>query len=600
MASVISRTNKNGEVVSHQVRWRLGGGRTAPWQTERFDGDEEGRKAADVFCGAVNECGQQWPPGWVKGVGYVDPNAGETDERRYRFREYALAFVANKTGVEEHYREACKGDLERWIFPTFENCDVRSVEHFSHDTIQAWVRKLEQTNVYRGQKPKKGEPKWRKMSPKTIRNLHGLLSSVLQRAVESEPPLRARNPCELTNLPRTDDDGAEGGEDIEFLTPDEVEGVISCMERRKDQLLSMIKYGTGVRWGEVTALAPECLIGWKTGRPKIRIKRAWKKDGQGGYYLGPPKSKRSRRTIRVSQAVVEAIEELGGEDDENGDCLYFTGDRGQRLHYSTFYDRWKRAVRRAKELGLLPKHKNPTPHDLRHSHAAVLISEGRGLTYVQRRLGHESIKTTSDTYGHLLPEADDDAMTAIDRSLGRAPGGPARSTTPAREAAAVHVVLFPDGRREGFWNPDIARLVAEVWRIEHDQAPLVQAWPILEWEHKVRGGIGTVRAQTPERVRVYFLGPAVYGPDGEEQVTAPDAHELRSRWLWEWEPEFTTASAHTHAEHRPAPSTQTEACAWGVDQDEVRKAYVLARAKALQMCGAHPALAGDAEREAAS
>ncbi|MGJ5693991.1 tyrosine-type recombinase/integrase, partial [Streptomyces pratensis] len=134
-------------------------------------------------------------------------------------------------------------DLERWVFPTFGECDVRSVEHFSRDTIRAWVRVLEQAKVHKGQAPKSGEPKWRKMSPKTIRNLHGLLSSILQEAVTAEPPLRLRNPCEQTRLPRADDDGAEDGDDIEFLTPEEVEGVISCMKRRGDQLLATIKYG---------------------------------------------------------------------------------------------------------------------------------------------------------------------------------------------------------------------------------------------------------------------------------------------------------------------------------------------------------------------
>jgi integrase len=99
------------------------------------------------------------------------------------------------------------------------------------------------------------------------------------------------------------------------------------------------------------------------------------------------------------------------------DGLLWTGDRGQHLAYSTFSGRWHKAVRAAKEKGLLPVEKHPTPHDLRHSHAALLISHGHSLTYVQRRLGHESIQTTSDTYGHLLPEADDNAMATIEAAL---------------------------------------------------------------------------------------------------------------------------------------------------------------------------------------
>ncbi|MFI6288408.1 tyrosine-type recombinase/integrase [Streptomyces sp. NPDC051018] len=293
---------------------------------------------------------------------------------------------------------------------------MRSTEHFSGDTVKAWVRSLEQTRVTRGaQLP--NSPNRKLMSPKTIRNLHGLLSSILQEAVTAEPPLRGRNPCELTRLPRSDDDGADEGEDVCFLTPQEVAAIRGCLERRADQLLLDVKYGTGLRWGEITGLAPMCVIDRGTAKPKIKVRRAWKKDGQGGYYLGAPKSKKSRRVLRVSPTVMAALGELGLETLPS-DGLFWTGDRRQRLHGSTFNNRWHRAVTKAKKAGLLPPEKFPTPHDLRHSHAAALISAGYALTYVQRRLGHESIKTTSDLYGHLLPELDDDAMQTIETALG--------------------------------------------------------------------------------------------------------------------------------------------------------------------------------------
>lgn len=444
----------------------------------------------------------------MKGRGYIAPDADEPAEDRFRFEVYARAMFEVKTGIQDQYRKDCVRDLERYVFPTFGNCDVRSVEHFNHDTVQAWVRRLEQTKVYVGRAPKHGSPKMRPMSPKTIRNPHGLLSAVLQKAVQAEPPLRDRNPCALTSLARTDDDGAEGGEDIEFLTPDEMAGLISCMERRSDQLLTIVKYGTGMRWDEVSALAPECLVGWATDKPKIQVARAWKKDGKGGYKVGPPKSRRGRWTLRVSTVVVDAIEELGGEDNARPGRQFFTEDQGNRLHYSTFYDRWQRAVHRAKAAGLLPSHKSPTPHDARHSHAAVLLSEGRGLTYVQRRLGHESIRTTSDTYGHLLPEADDDAMEAIDRSLNRgneggaatlpvSRRGPAVAAVPAQQGGTVHVAVFPGGHVEAFWRPDFARLVADVWRLERRSEVRLEAWPLSHAGRLSAGALAVCTTRCP-------------------------------------------------------------------------------------------------------
>lgn len=586
MASVVPRKNKDGAVTSYQVKWRING----DWQIERFT-DED---SAKVFKQAVDDAGQRWPAGWVKGKGFIDPQAEEPDETRYRFREYALAYIERKTGIEKHYRNALRRDLERWIFPTFGECDVRSTVHFNSDTVADWVRMLEQARVFSGQRPKVGEPKWRPMSPKTIKNLHGLLSEIMERAVRAEPPLRERNPCALTKLGRTDDDGADDfGEDIAFMTPDEIDAIVQNLTRRSDQLLVTIAYGTGMRWGELTALAPASLVDWKTSAPKIRVMRAWKRDGEGGYYLGKPKSKKSRRTLRVSPAVVAAVEELGGFDEDNALRLYFTGDQGQRLHYSSFHDRWKRAVVRAKANGLFPKHKNPTPHDTRHSHAAALLSAGKGLHYVKERLGHESIKTTSDTYGHLLPEADDDAMDVIEASLNRR--SPAGSETPAVpvdekvDRNLVHVVLLDDGHAEPFWARSDAAAVAEQWQLDHPgEGARVETWSADWWRRQQTNGLKGVRGGLPQRVMVW-RGSALYLPDGSQMSTGADVEQVAARWLWEWEEQFTREPAVTRVAHEPGKAALTRAEAWGVDREKVAAAFAEARQEALRTCGEHPA-----------
>lgn len=55
----------------------------------------------------------------------------------------------------------------------------------------------------------------------------------------------------------------------------------------------------------------------------------------------------------------------------------------------------------------------PRIHDLRHTHASWLIPAGVPLTVIQGRLGHESIKTTSDRYGHLADDADAAAAAVL-------------------------------------------------------------------------------------------------------------------------------------------------------------------------------------------
>jgi len=67
----------------------------------------------------------------------------------------------------------------------------------------------------------------------------------------------------------------------------------------------------------------------------------------------------------------------------------------------------------------MPLGKFPRIHDLRHSHASWLLEDGNGIDVVQRRLGHEKITTTVDTYGHISEAR----MEAAARSIGRTLAG---------------------------------------------------------------------------------------------------------------------------------------------------------------------------------
>ncbi len=53
-------------------------------------------------------------------------------------------------------------------------------------------------------------------------------------------------------------------------------------------------------------------------------------------------------------------------------------------------------------------------HDLRHSFASYLIANGESLAYVKEQMGHASIQITVDTYGHLIPGANRQAVNRLD------------------------------------------------------------------------------------------------------------------------------------------------------------------------------------------
>ena len=80
-----------------------------------------------------------------------------------------------------------------------------------------------------------------------------------------------------------------------------------------------------------------------------------------------------------------------------------------------YYNReiWKPALIAA---GLLP---DTTFHDLRHTFASTALAEGVPISEISCWLGHKSITTTVDLYGHLVPEASGRARDALDRAFTR-------------------------------------------------------------------------------------------------------------------------------------------------------------------------------------
>ncbi|GCD94039.1 tyrosine-type recombinase/integrase [Embleya hyalina] len=408
MASIRERVRADGG-ITYTVLWREDGKQPS----ESFDDPVQ----AEAFKLLVEANGGRAPAGWIRGHGFVDPStAAVVADAPITFRDWARRVINSRTGVESRTRSDYLRDAERWLFPTFGEANVRVNDTIDTEAVRLWLVRMESATYVKGKNPD-GTPRIKTVSPKTVRNVHGLLSSILQAAVDHDPQIRTRNPCVGITLPRVDD---EIEDEATFLTPDEVALFISCFNRRTDQLASTIAYGTGVRYGELTALQPQDRV--KLGhRPAVRIQRAWKRRDDGTYYMGAPKSKRSRRTLTVTSTVDDALDELsdmaaGRQGDPIGKRrrLLLVDTAGNRLHYSSFGDRWDRALQQALREGL---DKEPTPHDLRHSHAAALISAGTPLPAIQRRLGHESIQTTVDTYGHLLPDIDDVMLAAVEATL---------------------------------------------------------------------------------------------------------------------------------------------------------------------------------------
>ncbi|GAA4702299.1 tyrosine-type recombinase/integrase [Streptomyces youssoufiensis] len=404
MASIVERPKKDG-TSTYQVKWRLDG----EWQSEKF-GDAD---SATAFKGLVEAHDGKWPYGWVRGEGFVEHPKVPGD---MPLVEYAERYVRRLTGIDPRTRE----DYEREIrlhLSLVQHADPSghtvpaTICNTSPDDITDWVRIEED-----GERDPDDPTQWarRPADPKSIANRHGLLFCVFQAAIEATPQLRTMNPCKGTRLPRVDD---HTDEEMTFLERDEYQRVRQEITDPDARALADWLVGTGMRWGEATALKVKDLrLAGDT--PTVSVQRAWKKARKGtaggAFYLGPPKTRRGRRLVALTAAQADLARDLSigqGPDD-----YLFRTATGKHWRHANFYNRkWQPAVKQAVRGGLL---KRPRIHDLRHTHAAWLIAARIPLPAIQARLGHESISTTVDRYGHLVRELDGEITAAVELAMG--------------------------------------------------------------------------------------------------------------------------------------------------------------------------------------
>jgi integrase len=406
MARVRTRPRTDG-TIAYMVEWRLGGTRQGSTTSETFN--TPGR--AEGFAEEVEAAGHEWPRGWVRGRGYLtEPeSAPPALPVRTPFLPFALDYVRDRTDVSAYMRSRYRSQaasLDRELGAIIG--DTVFIESLTETHVTSWIN-------------------WRRRlkvggAPKTIANHHGLLHPIMATAVRRG--MRADNPCDGHRLPKRDADDTD--EVKVFLDERQWTLLLEAMHEDSRDFITVL-VGTGLRFSELTALQPKDLSPDGPSGPHLKVSRAWKQVGDnpeelprnavihsnGLFYLGGPKSFKGRRRLSLSAPVADALRRAA-VGRQPGDFLFTAPMGGEidRAHFAR--DRWDKAVAKAIGNGLTVR---PRIHDLRHSHAAWLITANVPLPVIQQRLGHESIKTTVDTYGGLLVQAHDVADRAIEAAL---------------------------------------------------------------------------------------------------------------------------------------------------------------------------------------
>ncbi|MFZ2957682.1 MAG: tyrosine-type recombinase/integrase [Candidatus Ozemobacteraceae bacterium] len=186
-----------------------------------------------------------------------------------------------------------------------------------------------------------------------------------------------------------------------IFTREEFQQFLEAARSSRYCLALLLFAGAGLRLGEALALRWEDV---SIERSMITVTETVVRV-PGGMVTNPAKTKLARRTIPIPDFLTQAMKET---PEKRRTGLIVPGRWGGYLAPATFRSDLKKLLMNAN----LPR---VTVHGLRHIHASMLISSGVDIFEVSRRLGHESISTTADVYGHLVPGKSGAAAEAIQK-----------------------------------------------------------------------------------------------------------------------------------------------------------------------------------------
>lgn len=308
---------------------------------------------------------------------YTDPRLAKTE-----LAEWMSEYQATRVNLGRQTQARDEATIRNHVLPRFGTWMIGSVQRIH---IAQWVADLGAAGY----------------APATVRKAYQLLAAAMDAAVESG--LIGRSPCRGVKLPKL-----ETVSTIRYLEPAEINVLADAIDSRYSAMVLAAAY-TGLRFSELRALRVDR---FDALRRTIRVSTSLVESG-GEFFFEKPKSEASRRTVRVPVFLVDVLAaHLARYTDDSG--LIFSAPTGGPIRRSNFRRRiWLPAVEAS--VG-----QPCTFHDLRHSHAAILIAQGEHPKVIQERLGHASIKTTLDTYGHLFEGLDEAATDRLEATYAAA------------------------------------------------------------------------------------------------------------------------------------------------------------------------------------
>ncbi|MNB79187.1 Transposase [compost metagenome] len=260
-----------------------------------------------------------------------------------------------------------------------------------------------------------------KLSPASIRKTHVIILDALKRLVMWGE--LSQNVASGVELPQR--------KKAKFEVWDEKQLELFLEAAREDQYFEAFELAasTGMRQSEILAVERTSVDLYIR---MLSVRQAYTLD-EVGHSIDDTKNESSERSIALFDSTVEVLEALFKKIEHEISTNPSYKDSGLIIQTSVgtplgprnlsrnFYRIIKRVQDQQNALKEAGEPYTPFPkirfHDLRHTHATILLKKGVHPKIVQERLGHSSITVTMDTYSHVLPNMQRAVLNSIGRSI---------------------------------------------------------------------------------------------------------------------------------------------------------------------------------------
>ncbi len=322
----------------------------------------------------------------VNNGSYVEPS-------NITLEQWLYDWLKSKVNIEDETRKIYEKNIELHIAPVLGKMKLKDIRHRD---IQAFIRE----KSLNGRLDGKGG-----LAPKMVKNIFRTLFSALKQAHKER--LTIYNEAEEVELPKVKK------KEIKTLSVEEVSKFLSFIKEHPNYVAIRLDLFCGLRRGELLGLR------WKD----IDLKKGIIKINQQivtSKRIKNLKTASSKRTITLYGNIIDLLKEhkskqnevkllLGTSYKKELDLVFCHGD-GSPLSPKVFYNQYKTLLDRA---GL----ESISLHALRHTAATLMLEAGIPAKTVQEILGHSSISTTLDVYGHVTPKMQNDAAQKMNEII---------------------------------------------------------------------------------------------------------------------------------------------------------------------------------------